>query len=325
MARFSSKSWPLTQDEQPWRKIDRKRAFGQSTGGSEVTDTHHGNAPGGKGLDAQSEWAQAEEQPGEEDDIDQDYDLTKPPFDPMDNYLGSEQETMPSMKDQPVLHDSAEICHRDQIFDRLGAHSERDSFRQFRQLATETVPEQSSSSSTASSLETEDEGDNAAQDPADGEYFEQMEIDYKGTEGTRENVGGGSKVYHPIPQLEEDQLLSDEAMDTSPQMESTLLANIAKPTADTELQATRSTAAADMAPDDLDMPTAEEFYDISPLEDSQAGDEKNREESPASFDPMSHQTPELPTPKEGLPPEKMDQLLTKRNKRSKKGGRSGKC
>ena len=51
--------------------------------------------------------------------------------------------------------------------------------------ATEAIPEQSSSSSTASSSETEDEGDNAVQDLADGEHFKQMEIDYKGTEGTR--------------------------------------------------------------------------------------------------------------------------------------------
>ena len=75
----------------------------------------------------------------------------------------------------------------------------------------------------------------------------------------------------------------------------------------------------------LDMLTAEEFYDIPPLEDAQAGNKKDREESPASFDATSHRTPELPTPKEGLPPEKMDQSLTKRNKRSKKGGRSRKC
>ena len=118
--------------------------------------------------------------------------------------------------------------------------------------------------------------------------------------------------------------MSGEAMDASPQTESTLLADIVKPTANMELLATGSTAAADMAPADLDMPTAEEFYDIPPLEDAQARDEKNREESPASFDPMSHQMPELPTPKEGLPPEKIDRSLTKRNKRSKKGGRFGK-
>ena len=113
-------------------------------------------------------------------------------------------------------------------------------------------------------------------------------------------------------------------MDAFPWMESTLLADTAKPTADTELPATGNTAAADMAPANLDMPTAEEFYDIPPLEDTQARDEKDREESPASFDPMSHQTPKLPTPKEGLPPEETDQSPTKRNKRSKKGGRSGK-
>ena len=96
------------------------------------------------------------------------------------------------------------------------------------------------------------------------------------------------------------------------------------PLADVELPATGSTAAADTAPADLDMPTAEEFYDIPPQEDAQARDKKNRGELPASFDPMSHQTPELPTPKEGLLPKKMDRSLTKRNKRSKKGGRSRK-
>ena len=71
-----------------------------------MKDTHHGNAPGEKGSDAQSERAWAEEQPREEDNIDQDYDLTKSPFDPMGNYLGSKQETMPAIRDQPVLHDS---------------------------------------------------------------------------------------------------------------------------------------------------------------------------------------------------------------------------
>ena len=70
MARSSSKSRPLTQDEQHRRRIDRKWAFGQSTGGSEVKDTYHGNAPGEKGSDAQSERAWAEEQPREEDNID---------------------------------------------------------------------------------------------------------------------------------------------------------------------------------------------------------------------------------------------------------------
>ena len=107
-------------------------------------------------------------------------------------------------------------------------------------------------------------------------------------------------------------------------MESTLLADTVRPTAEAELPATGSTAAAVMAPANLDMPTAEEFYNIPPLEDAQAGDEKDREELPASFDATSHQTPELPTPKEGLPHEKTDRSLTRKNKRSKKGGRSGK-
>ena len=103
----------------------------------------------------------------------------------------------------------------------------------------------------------------------------------------------------------------------------TLLADTTKPTADVELLATGSTAAADTALADLDMLTAEEFYDIPLLEDTQAGDKEDREESPTSFNPMSHQMPKLPTPKEGLPPEKMDQTPMKRNKRSRKGGKSG--
>ena len=120
-------------------------------------------------------------------------------------------------------------------------------------------------------------------------------------------------------------MLSGEAMDASPRMESTLLADMMKPTAEAELLATGSAAATVTTPANLDMPTAEEFYDIPPLEDAQARDEKDREELPASFNATSHQTPELPTPKEGLPPEKTDQSSAKKNKRSKKGGRSGKC
>ena len=114
-------------------------------------------------------------------------------------------------------------------------------------------------------------------------------------------------------------------MNSSPWMESTLLADTVKPTADVEFLATRNTVEADTALANLDMPTAQGFYDIPLLEDAQAKDKKDREESSASFDPMSHQTPELPTPKADLLPENMDQSLTKRNKRSKKGGRSGKC
>ena len=39
----------------------------------------------------------------------------------------------------------------------------------------------------------------------------------------------------------------------------------------------------------LDMLTAEEFYDIPPLEDTLAWDEKDREELLVSFDATSHQ------------------------------------
>ena len=213
-ARSSSRSRPMTQDEQPWKRIDRKWAFGQSTGGSEVKDTHHGSAPGEKGSDTHSERAQAEEQPRKEDDIDQDYDLTKSPFNPMGNYLGSEQETTPAIRNQPALHDSLPryVTETKYLIDLVPTQKGT----VLDKPATEAIPEQSSSSSTASSSETEDEDDDFVQDLADGEYFEQMEIDYKGTEGTREDVGGQSEVYHPIPWLEEDRLLSGEAMDASP-------------------------------------------------------------------------------------------------------------
>ena len=289
MARSLSGTQPMTQDEQPRKRIDRKRAFGQSTRGSEVKDTHHGSTPGEKVPDAHSKQAQVGEQPVEEDDIDQDYDLTKSPFDPMGNYLGSKQETMPAVRDQPVLHDSLQryVTETKYLIDLVPTQKGTVSDKP----TTEAVLEQSSSSSTASSSETEDEDDDTVQDPADGEYFEQMEINYKGTEGIWEDVGGGSEVYHPIPRLEEDWLLSGEAMDTSPRMESTLLADTAKPTAEAELPATRSTAMAAITPANLDMLTAEEFYDIPPLEDAQAGNEKDREESPASFNATSHQTP----------------------------------
>ena len=121
---------------------------------------------------------------------------------------------MPAIRDQPALHDSLlrYVTETKYLIDLVptqkGAVSDKPT--------TEAIPEQSSPSSTASPSETEDKDDNTVQDLADGEYFKQMEIDYKGTEGTQEDVGGGSEVYHPISRLEEDWLLSGEAMDTSP-------------------------------------------------------------------------------------------------------------
>ena len=272
--------------------------------------------------DAYPEQAQAEEKWDEEDDIDQDYNLTKSPFNPMWNYLGSEQETTPAIRSQPVLHDPLPryVTETKYLIDLVptqkGVTSEK--------LAMEASPEQSSSSSTASSSETEDEDDDTVQEQADEEYFEQMEIYYKGTEGTWKDVGRMSETYHPIPQLEEDWLLSGQVMDTSPRTESTLLADTAKPTAEVEFPASGDTAAAVSAPANPDMLTAKEFFRIPQLGDAQARDDEDREESPASFDATGHQMPELPMPKEGLPPEKTDRLPTKKSKRSKKGGRSGK-
>ena len=255
--RSTSQTRPMTQDEQPSSKIDRKWAFGQSIGISDVKDTHHRGAQKEKVPDAHSEQAQAGEKQEEEDDIDQDYDLTKSPFDPMGNYLGSEQETMPAVRDQPVLHDSLlrYVTETKYLIDLVPTQKGVTSDK----LAMEALPEQSSSSSTASSSETKDKDDDTVQEQADGEYFKQMEIDYKGTEGTREDAGGVSEIYHPIPRMEEDWLLSGEVMDTSPRTESTLLADTAKPTAEAELPASGNTAAAATALANPDMPTAEEF------------------------------------------------------------------
>ena len=100
---------------------------------------------------------------------------------------------MPAVGDQPALHDSLPryVTETKYLIDLLPTQKEIVVDKR----ATKAVPEQSLSSSTTSSSE----GGDAAQDPADGEYFEQMEIDYKGSEGTWEDVGGGSEVYHPIP------------------------------------------------------------------------------------------------------------------------------
>ena len=312
---------PTSHDEQPQRRIDRKWAFGQSTSVPEVKDIHQGSALEEKVQGAHTEQAQSEEVKDEEDDSDQDYDLTKSPFNPMDNYLGSEHETTPAVKSQPMLHDPLlrYVTETKYLIDLVptkgGVTSEN--------LASEASPQQSSSSSTASSSETKDEDDNTVQEQVDEEYLEQMEIDYKGTKGTWEDVGRVSETYHPIPHLDEDWLLSGEVMDVFPRMESTLLADTAKPTAEAGFPASRDTAAAASALANPDMLTAEEFLGVPKLEDAQAGDDEDREESLASFNVTSHWTPKLPMPKEGLPPEKMDHLPTKKSKRSKKGGRSG--
>ena len=231
----------------------------------------------------------------EEDDIDQDYNLTKPPFNPMDNYLGSEHETTPVIKNQPMLHDPLlrYVTETKYLIDSVptkeGVTSENS--------ATEALPEQSLSSSTSSSLETEDKDDNTVQEQVDEEYLEQMEVDYKSTEGAQEDIGGVSETYHPIPHLDEDRLLSGEVMDAYPRMESTLLADTTKPTAEAGFLASGHTATAASALANPDMLTSEEFLGVPELEDAQAGDDEDREESPASFDTMSHWTPKLPTPK----------------------------
>ena len=104
-SRSASQTQPTTHDEQPWRRIDRKQTFGQSTSVPEVKDAHQESALEEKAQGTETEKAQAEEVQDEEVDIDQDYDLTKSPFNPMDNYLGSEHEATLVVKSQPMLHD----------------------------------------------------------------------------------------------------------------------------------------------------------------------------------------------------------------------------
>ena len=322
----------MTRDEQPWKKIDRKWVFGQSTSATEVKETHHKSAQTKELQDvhqasdqeerlhnAQTRQAQAEEMEDDEVDINQDYDLTKSPWDPIDNYLGSEQEATPVVQSQPMLHDPLlrYVTKTKYLIDLVPTKEVTIS----ENLATEASPEQSSSS-TSSLSETEDGDEDAVLNKADKEYLEQMEVDYKGTEGTQEDIGGVPEVYQPIPYLDEDWLFSGEAMDASPRTESTLLLDTAKPAEEIVPPAPRDTTGAASVLANPDILTAEEFLGLPKLE--AAGEEEDREEVLASFDAMSHWTPELPTPKENLPLERTDHSPTKRNKRSRKGGKSGK-
>ena len=199
---------------------------------------------------------QPEEEQGEEAEIDHDYELTQSPYNPIGDYLGSEQETTPATKSQPMVHDAIPRYLIDQ------------------------------------------------------ECLEQMQVDYKGTEGTQEDFGGVPEVYHPIPHIEEDQL----TMDASPRMESTLLADSAQAAAEMVSLATRDTTTTALASINPDMPTAEEFLDMPKLEAAQAEEEEEWEESLVSFDVTSHQTPSLPTPKESIPLEGTKRSPAKRKK-----------
>ena len=104
---------------------------------------------------------------------------------------------MPAIRGQPVLHDPLPryVTETKYLIDLVPTQKEVSSDKP----ATEASPEQSSSSSTASSSKTEDKDDDTVQEQVDEEYFEQMEIDYKGTEGTWEDAGRVSETYHPIP------------------------------------------------------------------------------------------------------------------------------
>ena len=215
----------MIHDEQPWRKIDRKQAFGQSTSAPEVQDTHPESAQPEEVQDAQPEHAQLEEVQDKEADIDQDYNLTQSPFNPIDDYLGSEQETALATGNQPMVNDPIPRYLLHLVPTKKGVTPENP--------ATEAPLEQSSSSGTSSSSESNDGDDDVAQEQADEEYLEQMEVNYKGTEGTQEDISRVLEVYHPITHIEEDQLLSGKVMDAFPRTESTLLADSVQAAAET--------------------------------------------------------------------------------------------
>ena len=116
---------------------------------------------------------------------------------------------------------------------------------------------------------------------------------------------GVPEIYHITPdvRMEEDQLLRGEAMEASPRTKSTLLADTTPAAAKAMPPATRDKATAAPETVNQDMLTVEEFMSMPDLEPAWTKGEEDLEESPASFDMLSHQ---MPTPKENKPPERTE-------------------
>ena len=106
----------------------------------------------------------------------------------------------------------------------------------------------------------------AVEEQMDEEYLEQMQMEYKGTESTQEDMSGVPEVYHAIPHIEEDQLLRGEVMEASPRTESTLLADTTLGAAEAMPPATGDKATTALETVNPDILTAEEFMSMPDLE-----------------------------------------------------------
>ena len=270
---------------------------------------------------------QPEEVQRQETEIDCDYNLIHSPYNPVDDYLDPSLEATPTTKKQPMVHDPLPryLIDLKSLSGAKASGLPTTKGTPSKNPASEVTPKQSSSSSTGSSSEDEDRRTGAVEKQADKEYLEQMQMEYKGTESTQEDMRGVPQVYHTIPHMEEDQLLRGEVMEAFPRTESTLLADTTPGASEAMPPATRDKATAAPETVNQDMLTVEEFMSMPDLEPAQTEGEEDLEESLASFDAMSHQMPSLPTPKENKPPERIEWSPAKKSKKSKKGGKGGRC
>ena len=138
----------------------------------------------------------------------------------------------------------------------------------------------------------------------DESHLQQLEAEYKGTETTREEMCRVTESYHTTPNVTDDDLLRGEAMDASPRTETTLLAE----TADTPATGVgcgiseEETLAAVASIYNPSMPTEVEFLNTN----------VDMEESPESFEALSHRTPHLPDISEVKPPTATDRTPKKK-------------
>ena len=155
-------------------------------------------------------------------------------------------------------------------------------------------------------LELEEVGDQG--------HLQRLEADYKGTETTREEMCRVKESYHATPNVDDDDLLRGEAMDASPRTETALLAKMENTPATGVGRgiSEEETLAAVVSISDPSMPMEAEFLNT----------DVDMEESPESFEPLSHQTPHLPEIPEKKPPVVTD--WTPKKKRGKPSGKGRK-
>ena len=144
-------------------------------------------------------------------------------------------------------------------------------------------------------------------------HLEQLEAKYKGTETTWEEMCGVKETYHATPDVNDEDLLRGEAMDASPRTETALLAK----TADTPATGIghgilkEETLAAIVSISNPSMPTETEFLNT----------DVDMEESPESFEALSHRTLHLPEIPEVKPPTATDRTPKKKRGKSSSKGR----